>query len=145
MGPDSGWYCPMRRCELAEEGESAHRVRGHPRSSSCTAPRTRSGVGDPAATLSDDSKRYVNGAGPSEVVCSLVDGLELTVPVDLGVGRPRDEITAVVFARDLLSSGFVVNTIYGQMLVGESERRGRRGLAIAERPLSWGMVRGGRG
>ena len=130
MGPDSGWYCPMRRCELAEEGESAHRVRGHLRSSSCTAPRTRSGVGDPAATLSDDFKRYVNGAGPSEVVCSLVDGLELTVPVDLGVKRPRDEMNDIVFVRVLLSSGFLMNTIYGP-------RRGQRGLAVAERSLSW--------
>ena len=61
--------------------------------------------------LADDPKRLVNGAGPPEVVCSSADGLELTVPVDLGVGRPRDKITAVVFARVLGSSGFLMNTV----------------------------------
>ena len=44
-------------------------------------------------------------------MCSSADRLELTVPVNLGVGRPRDKITAVVFAHALLSSGFLVNTV----------------------------------
>ena len=63
MGPDSGWYCPMRRWELAEEGKSTHRARGHLCLSSCTPSQTRSEVGDPAATLADDPKRSVNRGG----------------------------------------------------------------------------------
>ena len=103
----------------------------------------RSRVGDPAATLADDPKRSVNGAGTPEVVCSSAEGLELTDPVNFGVGRPRDKMTAVVFAHALLSSGLLMNTIYGPMLVGGEEGAAR--TIVAKRPLSWGMVQGGRG
>ena len=41
MGPDCGWYFPMRHWELAEEGESEHRARGHLRLSSCDPPPKR--------------------------------------------------------------------------------------------------------
>ena len=76
---------------LAEEGESAHRARGAPPLVLLYPNRTQSRVGDPAATLSDDPKRSVNGAGLPEVVFSLADELELTDPVYLSVGETKGQ------------------------------------------------------
>ena len=77
-------------------------------------------------TLVDNPNRYISRGGAAEgnVLLGGRAGTDSPWELDLGVGRPGDKITFVLFVRVLLSSGFLMNTIYGLALTGDIWEQG---------------------